>query len=400
MNQLQMTAHEQSSKVDGNIGLFEMLIFLAEYKKRLLVVPFTAAVISAGGSMALPNVYEATTKLLPPQQSQSSTTALLSQLGGAAGFAAGMGIKNSNDLYVGMLKSRTVADRLIAKFNLKKVYDTDSLDAARIRLEKNTTISAGKDGLISIQVEDKNKQLVAPLANAYVNELTQLNKVLAVTEASQRRMFYEQQLEKAKDNLASVEGELKGALDRRGVISVDTESRAMLETVARLRAQASVKEIQLNSMAAFVTRDNPQYKQVSEELASLRGELAKLENGRGAEGGDNQSPSAGGQSGFQNAKLLRDVKYYQMLYELLAKQYEVARLDEAKDPSIIQVLDPAAEPERKAKPRRVLIVALATIAGLLLAVLSAFMSRARRNFLKSEEGRAQWHEFKSLLARK
>ncbi|WP_292039949.1 GumC family protein [Massilia sp. UBA6681] len=400
MNQSQMTAHEQSSKVDGDIGLFEMLIFLAEYKKRLLVVPFTAAVISAGGSMALPNVYEATTKLLPPQQSQSSTTALLSQLGGAAGFAAGMGIKNSNDLYVGMLKSRTVADRLIAKFNLKKVYDTDSLDAARIRLQKNTTISAGKDGLISIQVEDKNKQLVAPLANAYVNELTQLNKVLAVTEASQRRMFYEQQLEKAKDNLASVEGELKGALDRRGVISVDTESRAMLETVARLRAQASAKEIQLNSMAAFVTRDNPQYKQVSEELASLRGELAKLENGRGADGGDNQSPSTGRQSGFQSAKLLRDVKYYQMLYELLAKQYEVARLDEAKDPSIIQVLDPAAEPERKAKPRRVLIVALATIAGLLLAVLSAFMSRARRNFLKSEEGRAQWHEFKSLLAKK
>jgi uncharacterized protein involved in exopolysaccharide biosynthesis len=400
MNQSQMTANEQSSKVDGDIGLFEMLIILAEYKKRLLVVPFAAAVISAGGSVVLPNVYEATTKLLPPQQGQSSTTALLSQFGGAAGFAAGMGMKNSNDLYIGILKSRTVADRLIAKFNLKKVYDTDSLETARIRLEKNTTISAGKDGLISIQVEDKNKQLVAPLANAYVNELTQLNKVLAVTEASQRRMFYEQQLEQAKDNLAAVEGKLKGSLDRHGVISVDTESRAMLETVARLRAQASAKEVQLNSMTAFVTRDNSQYKQVSEELASLRAELVKLENGRGADGGNNQSSSTGEQSGFQNAKLLRDVKYYQMLYELLAKQYEVARLDEAKDPSIIQVLDPAAEPERKAKPRRVLIVALATTAGLLLAVLSAFMSRARRNFLKSKEGRAQWGEFKSLLNRK
>ena len=403
MNQSQMTANNHSSRPVGDNGLFELLLILAEYKKRLLVLPLAAAVIAAVVSMMLPKVYEATTRLLPPQQNQSGAAALLSQLGGAAGLAAGMtGVKNPGDVYIGMLKSRTIADRLIAKFNLKNVYETDSLEIARAALEKNTTITAGKDGLINIQVEAKNKQLVAPLANGYVSELIQLNKVLAVTEAGQRRMFFEQQLEMAKDNLAKVESELKGSLDRRGVISVDAESRAMLETVARLRAQASAKEIQLNSMAAFVTQDNPQYKQVAEELASLRAELAKLENGRGAGSGssDNQLSTGSGQNGFQNIKLLRDVKYNQMLYELLAKQYEVARLDEAKEPSIIQVLDPAVEPERKSKPRRILIVLLSAVVGGLVAVLSAFGSRARRNFLKTEQGQAQWREFKLLLGRK
>ncbi len=396
-----MTAHELPGKADNEAGLFDMLLILAEYKKRIVLVPLAAAAIAAGVSLVLPNVYEATTKLLPPQQNQSGAAALLSQLGGAAGLAAGMtGMKNPGDVYIGMLKSRTIADRLIAKFDLKKVYETDSLEKARAALEKNTTITAGKDGLISIEVQGKNQQLVAPLANGYVNELVQLNKVLAVTEAGQRRMFFEQQLEMAKDNLAKVESELKGSLDRRGVISVDAESRAMLETVARLRAQASAKEIQLNSMAAFVTQDNPQYKQAAEELSSLRAELAKLENGRGATSGDSQASTANGQSGFQNIKLLRDVKYNQMLYELLAKQYEVARLDEAKDPSIIQVLDPAVAPERKAKPQRFLIVLLATVVAGLVAVLSAFGSRAKRNFLKTEQGQTQWREFRLLMGRK
>lgn len=398
MNQAQMTTNETSREPGDETSLFEILVILAEYKKRLVLIPLVVAVLAAGISMALPKIYAATTRLLPPQQSQSGAAALLSQFGGVAGMAAGVsGLKNPSDLYVGILKSRTIADRLITRFDLKKVYETDSGEVARARLEKNTTITAGKDGFIIIQVEDENKQLVAPLANAYVSELTQLNKVLAVTEASQRRMFFEQQLEMAKNNLAKIEGELKSSMNRNGVISVDAESRGILETVARLRAQVSAKEIQLNSMAAFVTRNNPEYKRVAEELASLRVELAKLENGRGGEGSGIQPSANGEQGGLQNVKLLRDVKYYQMLYELLAKQYEAARLDEAKDPSIIQVLDSAAEPERRSKPQRALIVALSTLVGLLIAVVSAFVSRAKDNFVKSEHGQAQWRRFKFQL---
>lgn len=402
MNQSQTTANERRDKSSDEIGLFDVLIILAKYKKRLLVAPLVAAVLSVGISLVLPNTFQATTKLLPPQQAQSGTAALLSQLGGAAGAVAGgiSGLKNSNDLYMAMLKSRTVADKLIAKFDLKKKYELESMEKVRAHLAANTAVALGKDGLISVTVEDKDQKMVAQLANAYVGELLQLTKVLAVTEAGQRRVFYEQQLEQAKDNLAKVEGELKNALDQRGVISVDTESRAVLETVARLRAQASAKEIQLNSMSAFVTRDNPQYRRAEEELASLRAELAKLENGRGPSDAGDRAASPGGQSGFQNAKLLRDVKYYQMLYELLAKQYELARLDEAKDPAIVQVLDPAIEPERKAKPHRATIVLLSTAIVFLLALVSAFVAEARRSFLKTERGMAQWGELKALLSSK
>ena len=397
MNQVQTTEREQPADADDEISVLELLITIAKHRRLVISLPAAVAVLSIGVSLALPNVYKATTTLLPPQQAQSTASALLSQLGGMAGAAAGIGgLKNPNDLYIGMLKSRTLEGKLIAKFDLQKVYGTDLRETAFSKLEDNTTITSGKDGLITIEVEDRNQKLVAPLANAYVSELMQLTKVLAVTEAGQRRMFYERQLVQAKDNLAKAEMALKSAIDTRGVVSVDAESRALLETVGRLRAEASVKEIQLSSMRAFVTENNPDYRRAEQELSSLRAELAKLENGRGAKPSDVASAD-GTQSGIANIKLLRDVKYYQMLYELLAKQYEVARLDEAKDPSIIQVLDTAEEPERKFKPHRLLIVLLSTMFALFGAIGWAFVSEARRKTLMSEAGATRWRELKSHL---
>jgi tyrosine-protein kinase Etk/Wzc len=397
MNQTEMTAREVVGKADkGDINIVELMIVLAKHKKLVIGLPVVVALLSLLISLVLPNTYVASTKLLPPQQAQSSAAALLSQLGGVASVAAGAaGIKNPNDVYIGMLKSRTLADRLIAEYDLKKVYDTDLQEIARNKLAMSSVIVSGKDGLITIEVEDRDRKLVAKLANSYVDQLIALSKTLAVTEASQRRVFYESQLETAKDNLAKAEMSLKGSLDTGGVISVDSESRAIVETVGRLRAQVSAKEIQLNSMRAFVTESNPNYKRTEEELASLRNELSKLENGREsreAAGAGNLKPG-----GFANIKLLRDVKYYQMLYELLAKQYEAARLDEAKNPSIVQVLDSAVEPERKSKPHRAIIVVLSTLVAFFFSVLWAFVSEARAKVLASAQGAAKWQELKSHL---
>lgn len=377
-------------------GLVDILIALAKRKKQLFYVPIGIAVLTAAVSLLLPNVYSAGAKLLPPQQPQSGAAALLSQLGGVAGAVAGGGIKNPNDLYVGILKSRTVADRLIERFQLKKVYDTDSMERARSTLEQNTTVTAGKDGLITIGVEDRNQELVAKIANAYIEELLNLTKTLAITEASKRRVFFERQFEATKNNLASAESALKGALDARGVISVDSESRAMLETVGRLRAQVSAKEIQLNSMSAFVTANNPDYKRVEEELSSLRAELSKLENGRGEGNGNPGAVDRQDKTGLTNIKLLRDVKYYQMLYELLAKQYEAARLDEAKDPSIVQVLDSAVVPEKKTRPKRALIV---IFAYLIAFFATAFWIVLKEGLLDSVVGEdaEKWRALKANL---
>lgn len=394
MNQTgNMEREHDTSASEGGSAMIDLLIALAKHKKTILSVTIGTAILSVAVSMALPNVYKASTKLLPPQQSQSSAAALLSQLGGIAGAAAGAaGVKSPSELYVSMLKSRTVADRLIAQFSLKKAYDTDSQEKARKLLEANTSITSGKDGLLVIEFEDTDKKLVAPLTNAYAGELFRLMKTMAVTDASQRRLFYERQLETAKDNLAKAEMALKSGLDTRGVISVDTESKGIVETIARLKAQVSAKEIQLASMRAFLTPANPEYHRVEEELGGIRAELSKLENGRDAVSGASET-----QGGLENIKLLRDLKYQQMLYEAIAKQFEVARLDEAKDPSIVQVLDPAVEPEIKSRPKRSLIILMATLVAAISVICWALVVEAKKKALRSPENEAKWAEFKSYL---
>jgi tyrosine-protein kinase Etk/Wzc len=390
--------HVVMAATNTELTLLDFVIALAKRKKTLIVVPTALAALTAALSFALPNVYQATTKLLPPQQAQSGAAALLAQIGGVAGAAAGAaGLKSPNDLYVGILKSRTIADHLISEFNLKNVYGVDTNAKARKILEDNTIIFAGKDGLISIDVEDKDKKLVAPLANAYVDQLLNLTRVLAVTEASQRRMFYEQQLESTKDKLADLEARLKGSLETRGVVSVDAESQVIVETVGRLRAKISSKEIELGAMNAFVTPSNPDYRRVQEELSSLRSELARLENGRtnGSDTAEHEAP----QAGLQNIKLLRDVKYNQMLYELLAKQYELARLDEAKDSSIVQVLDKAVEPERKSKPKRAILVALSFIIALFGVISWVIGGEIKKRALQSPASAAQFAELKAQFHR-
>lgn len=393
--QITGTGNVHTVQRKDEIELIDVLIVLAKHKRLVLGLPLVVALAAAGISMCLPNVYSASTKMLPPQQSQSSTAALLSQLGGLGGLAAGAaGIKNPNDLYVGMLKSRTVADAIIERFHLKDVYEAKFYEDARQTLEMNTTVGSGKDNLITITVEDKDQKRVAQIANAYVDELGKLTKKLAITEAGQRRVFFEGQLEQAKNNLATAELKLKNALETQGITSVDADTKAVVEMGARLRAQISAKEIQLNSMNAFLTPNNPVYQRAQEELNSLRAELAKLENGRGM--GSPENPG-GSKAGLENVKTLRDVKYYQMLYELLAKQYEAARLDEAKDPPIIQVLDRAAEPERRAKPKRTVIVLLSTALAFFFAMGLAFFAETKRRLMDEPASATKWRRLRGYI---
>lgn len=399
MNKAQTTTRgAEGNSEEEKVNVIDLLIVLAKHKKSIICLTLAGALISAAISVVLPDRYQGTVKLLPPQQSQGGAAALLAQLGGTAGAAAGMaGLKSPNELYIGMLRSRTVAEHLVSSFKLKEVYETTSTEKAIKELTDNTDISSGKDGIITLRVEAENQKMVAKLANSYVEELFKLTKVLAITEAAQRRMFFERQLVATKDQLANAEVALKRALDTRGVISVDTESRAVMEMVARLRAQASAKEVQLDSLRTFVTENNAEFKRVEAELASLRSELTKLENGRPSSGDASDAAGKGNERGLENIKLLRDIKYYQMLYELLAKQFEVARLDEAKDPAIVQVLDPAVEPERKSRPRRALIVLIATVITFIASIAGAFIFEARRKSLQSPEDAARWRELEKNL---
>ena len=381
---------------EDEINLLDLLIVLARHKKLVLGLPAAAAVVSIVVSLLLPNIYTGTTKILPPQQTQS-TSAVLAQLGSLAGLAGGAvpGLKNPNDLYVGMLKSRTVADNLIKRFDLNKYYDQPYQSATRKRLATETTIVAGKDGIITVEVDDKDPKRAADLANACVDELFKLTTVLAVTEASQRRLFFERQLDLARVNLIKAETDAKKALEQGGLSAVDVQGRTAVETAARLRAQISVKEVQIGAMRTFAAEGNPELKLAQQEIEVMKRELARSE---GATGHKTVQPVAEKSSGIDNLGLLRNVKYYETMYGLLAQQYETAKLDEAKDSAIIQVMDKAIEPDRKSKPKRSLIVLLSALVALFAAAAWAFALEAVEKAKNDPYKADRLHAFKRYLA--
>jgi tyrosine-protein kinase Etk/Wzc len=357
-------------------NFYELATALARRKWFLLKFTVAAAVIGAIMAFLLPKRYTAETRILPPQQqAQSGIAALLSSLGGAGSLgslgslasAAGVNIKSPNDLYVGMLKTRPVADALIHRFNLMKTYRAKDMTAARKKLAKQTEIVSEKDGMISISVEDWDRKTAAAMANAYVEDLRNLTKGLALTEASQRRLFYEEQLNQAKDDLTAAEVGLKQAQQKSGMIQLDSQARSIIETIGGLRARIAVKRVEIQGLRSFATEQNAQLVVAENELAGMEAELRRMEQQGGGADSFDLSLKNVPEAGLEYIRAFRELKYRETLFEILAKQYEIARLDEARDAALIQVVSPAIEPDRKSFPPRALISALSAISGLFLA---------------------------------
>jgi uncharacterized protein involved in exopolysaccharide biosynthesis len=350
------------------------LIILAKRKWFIFKSVVCAAVLSAGISLLLPKTYTASAKIMPPQQNQSmGAMAALSQLGPLAALAGGgLGLRTPSDLYVAMLRSRTVADNLIDRYSLMNVYRKTLREDARLQLTGHTEMLAGKDGVISIFVDDRDPRRAADLANGYVDELEKLTKTLAVTEAGKRRLFFEREVKMASDDLANAEVALKQTQEKTGLILLDSQSRAMIESLTSLRARVAAQEVLVQQMRTFATPENPELIREEKALEALRDQLNRLEGGQGkrlfADVPIQNVPSAG----LEYVRKYRDVKYREALFELLAKQYEAAKIDEARDSLIVQVLDKAVPPERKSGPHRAIIVVAVTVLALLVAVLIAF----------------------------
>jgi uncharacterized protein involved in exopolysaccharide biosynthesis len=355
-------------------------------------VTFAAAIVAVVVSLLLPRTFTGVTKILPPQQGQSTAAAMLGQLGGLAGMAGGsLGIKNPSDLYIGMLKSQTVADAMIERFKLKDAYEAKFTVDARKRLAAESRFLSDKSGLITIEADSGDPKLAADLANAYVEELHKLTSTLAVTDAAQRRVFFERQLQQVKEKLAEAELKLRQGIETGGLVSMDAQSKASVESVARLRAQISAKEIQIGAMKAYAAPTNPDLQRAERELASMRQGLSRLESG--SPGGE---PGAVADAkGMSNIRLVREVKYNEVMFELLARQYEMARVDEAKEAPIIQVMDKASPPEKKTGPKRALIVIAATVAGFFASLLYVF---ARNMLQTARQDPAQQGRLEALRA--
>jgi uncharacterized protein involved in exopolysaccharide biosynthesis len=328
--------------------------------------------------------YSSTAIILPPQQQQSlaaSLTAQIPQL--AAGSLSGMGLKSPGDMYVGIMQGRTVTDRVVDKLHLQTVFHTKMLSDARNKLMHDVSFESSRDGLIRITCKASTPQLSADIANAYVEALYNMNSHLAITEASQRRLFFQQQVDEEKAQLTNAEDSLKTLQQKTGMIQLSGQTELLLHDIATVRSQITNREVQLRSLSTFDTSENPDIQQTQQELDALRSKLSQLENTQRTSLGSLSAISSVSEvpaAGLEYLRKLRDVQYHESLFALLSKQFEAARLDEAKSAPVLQVVDHAVPPERKAGPSRVLIVLFSLIIGtivgslviLLRAVLPSF----------------------------
>lgn len=358
---------------ESDVSFLDALILFAGRKWYILKFALAVALVAAVISLLLPKRYTAMTVILPPQQA-GSTGALMSQLGSLGSLASLMGrdlgIKNPNDMYVSMLKSETVEDAIVRRFNLVDLYRVKLISDARTTLEKRCKIESNtKDGLIRISVEDSEPKRAADMANAFVDEFRSLSAKLAITEASQRRLFFEQQLVDAKNNLADAEEALKRTQLTTGLIQLDSQARATIETVANLRGQIAAREVQIRAMRSFATDENPDLMLAQQQLAAWRAQLARMGGGMSGASDDLLLPKGQvPQAGLEYVRKYRDMKYRETIFELLAKQFEIAKLDEARQGTITQVVDPALRPERRSFPKRTLIVLISGLFGFFLAL--------------------------------
>jgi uncharacterized protein involved in exopolysaccharide biosynthesis len=383
---------------EEEISLLDIIIVIVQNRRLILKIAASTVVVGVIVSLLLPIRYTATTSILPPQQTTSAGSALMAQLGGLSSVASlaggSLGLKNPNDLQVAMLKSRTVEDAMLDRFHLVELFEVKQRSDARKKLEDVVDIDSGaKDGLIRLSVTDRNPQRAAEMANGYVEEFKRLSANLAVTEASQRRLFFEQQLAQAKDNLANAEEDLKKTGLKTGLIQLDSQTRATIELVAELRGEIAAKEVQINAMRSFATGENPELQMAEQQLAGLRSQAEKM--GAASEGASNALIPKGGmqEAGVEYIRKLRDVKYFETIFDLLARQYEIAKVDEARQGATVQVVDRAIVPDRRSSPKRTLIVLGAAVLGLFLGVVWAF---AREGLARLSNNPAE-HERLELL---
>ena len=371
---------------EDEISLLDLATALGEEKATLFAIPFITTLVAVVVSLQMTPIFTAKTVVMPPQQQQSGAAAALASLGGLAGLAgAAGGIKSPDEMYVALLGSNNLQNRLIADLKLQERYEAKTLTDARAALKAQVRFSADKkSGLLNIEADDKDPAFAAELANRHVVELRTMLGRLAVTEAQQRRVFYEQQIQQTQDKLAVAEVAFRAAKEKSGMQVTTVLAESGVRASAELRGQIAAREVQLQAISRFATAQNPDTQRIASELAALRSQLNKTEQGSG------ESKVAASPLHQEAVKSYRDVKVQEAMLEVLIRQYELARVDEAKEGPLIQQVDVAMAPERKSKPKRAQIVLVAAFAGLFLGVLVAFVRRALKKAQSDPASAGQW----------
>jgi capsular polysaccharide biosynthesis protein len=348
----------------GQLDARAWLTLIWSRKGLLFLIAVAGGAVAAGIALLVPNTYTANALILPPAKPQSLSTAMIGQLGGMAALAPALGLKDPGDMYIGIMKSRSVIDELVSRFHLQQVYHASTKDAARGKLLARASFVSGRDSMIRISVEDREPRRAAELSNAFITELNAQNSRLAITESAQRRLFYEHEVDAEKAALTGAETAMRETQLRTGVVETSGQAQVVIASIAQLRGGIAMREVELERLRTGATLQNPEVVRQKAELTSMRNELAGLETGSGSrqQTGDPLVPVVDvPKAGLDYLRALRDVKYHEALFEMLFKQYEAARIDEAKEAPVIQVVDYAIPPESKSGPPRSAITMLGTI---------------------------------------
>ena len=339
--------------------------FVRENGLRIVIATVVAGVIGIGASFLMRPRFVATTSFLQPQQPQSAAASALAALGPLTALAGvGGATRTAGDQFAALLKSVTITDRMIDRFKLQQEYEVDFRSDARKILDQRMQVNVGKkDGFITVSVEDTSRERAAAMANQYVEELRKLTATLAITEAQQRRLFFEQMLQTSRERLLKAQLELQGTGFNPGALKA--EPKAAAESYARLKAEAAAMEVKLQAVRRNFTENAPEVQNIAAALGALRSQLAGAENSVRSDGG----PDYIGK--------YREFKYQEALFELYARQYEMARLDESREGTLIQVVDQAEPPEKKVKPARIIWLVIGSAGGLLLGLIWGWV-RAQR----------------------
>jgi uncharacterized protein involved in exopolysaccharide biosynthesis len=384
-------------QADDEINLLDYLIILL--KRKWLILGGTIGITLLMGIIVFiwPNEYESNAKFLPPQTASSSlASTMLSQMGSGistlAGGLLGVSVTNPGYLYVGILTSRTVLDKIIDRFGLMERYKTwknwifpfEREDCRKKLTDDIVTAEVDdKSGIVSVTIYEKDPKIAAGMANAFVEEMKKLSKGMAISQAAQMRLFYEEELKDTKVALTKAEDDMRSLQEQTGALQPDDQAKAVIEGDAALRAQIAAQEVEIKVMRTFTTPQNPDLQKAEETLRGMKAQMSKLEVAGGS-GYDPLMPTGRMPAvGLEYVRKLRDVKFNEALFEILTKLFESAKMDEARDAAIIQVIDNAVVPTKSAYPKRILIIVLSAFGGFIMWVFAAFVfeskERASRN---------------------
>lgn len=400
LQQLAPAGRDDVDDEGPGVDLTQALTWIGDGKKLIAVVTVVAAILSVAIGLLLPKTFTArATMLAPGSQQQSSSAAALAALGSLGGLAGGLGAKSPDELYVALLKSDSVQRALADRFDLMTRYKVKSYEALRKTMPNYIRVSSDKkSGLISVEVDDAEPKFAADLANAHAGEITKVLGRLAVSEAQLRRVFFAAQLNETKENLVRAEQNLRAVQEKSGVIVLDKQAEALITGAAQVRALIAEREVQLKVLRTSATEQNPDVMRLNSELRALRTELARMESNSGGNAGSAVDMPVGRlpEAGIEYVRARRELKLQETLLEAMIRQYEAAKLDEAKEGPALQQVDIALPPDHKSKPSRALIAIAGTLLALLLS--TAFVV-ARRYAAWSREQFPQDAAARAALAR-